>query len=117
MITVILSVFITNKKLFLHNLLYITIPTILVALITFWIMFILNVKIWYYHLDAGVAEVFFFIIIISCLVNTAKHVEEVKLKNIFFRLIFPVILVLVDIYLHRFTYPVDLKWQITQNSI
>ena len=91
MITVILSVFITNKKLFLHNLLYITIPTILVALITFWIMFILNVKIWYYHLDAGLAEVFFFIIIISCLVNTAKHVEEVKLKNIFFRLIFPVI--------------------------
>ena len=91
MITVILSVFITNMKLFLHNLLFITIPTTLVAVTVFWTMFTLNVKIWYYYLDAGVAEVFFFIIIISCLVNTAKHVEEVKLKNIFIRLILPVI--------------------------
>ena len=91
MITVILSVFITNKKLFLHNLLFITVPAILVAAATFWTMFALNVKIWYYHLDAGVAEVFFFIIIISCLVNTAKHVEEVTLKKIVIRLILPVI--------------------------
>ena len=91
MVTLIISVFITNKKLFVRNLLTITMPTILIAVITFVTMFGLNVKIWYYYIEASVAEVFFFIVMISCLVNIAKHVKEIRLKNIFIRLILPVV--------------------------
>lgn len=66
-------------------------PTILIAVITFVTMFGLNVKIWYYYIEASVAEVFFFIVMISCLVNIAKYVEEIRLKNIFIKLILPVV--------------------------
>ena len=49
--TLILSVFITNKNLFIMNLLTITLPIVTIAIIIFVVMFVLNVKIWYYHID------------------------------------------------------------------
>ena len=54
-------------------------------------MLFMNVKIWYYHIDEISSEVFFFLNLISCLGNLAKHVEEIQLKRIFIRLVLPVI--------------------------
>ena len=87
--TLILSVFITNKNLFIMNLLTITLPIVTIAIIIFVVMFVLNVKIWYYHIDVGVGEIFAYTIIISCLANIANHVKEIQIKNIFIKLILP----------------------------
>ena len=87
--TLILSVFITNKNLFIMNLLTITLPIVSIAIIIFVVMFVLNVKIWYYHIDVGVGEIFAYTIIISCLANIANHVKEIRIKNIFTKLILP----------------------------
>ena len=89
MITLVISVFITSKKLFVQNLLLVTIPTELAAITSFLIMFLLNVKIWYYHIDVFVTEAFFFVTAISCFSNIAKQLEEIRLKNIFIRIMFP----------------------------
>ena len=89
MITLVISVFITKKRLFVQSLLTITIPTALFGIITLAIMLFLNVNIWYYNLDVVVTQVCFHAVAITCYVNITKHVEEVRLKNIFTRLILP----------------------------
>ena len=91
MVTFVLSVFIKNKKLFLRNILTINLPTIIVAVAIIMAMLFMNVKIWYYHIDEISSEVFFFVNLISCLGNLAKHVEEIQLKRIFIRLVLPVV--------------------------
>ena len=89
MIAVALFVFIANKKLLLCNIMAITLPIIYFAVMIFLVVFLSNVKIWYHHIDQGITEVSFYIIFISCLLNIANYVEEVKLKTIFIKLIFP----------------------------
>ena len=91
MITLVISVFIKNEKLLLRNFLTINLPTIIVAAAIILTLLFLNVKIWYYHIDEVSSEVFYFIILISCLWNIAKHVEEIQMKRIFIRLVLPVI--------------------------
>ena len=59
MITLVISVFITKKRLFVQSLLTITIPTALFGIITLAIMLFLNVNIWYYNLDVVVTQVCF----------------------------------------------------------
>ena len=89
MIALVVSVFITSKKLFFQNLLFVAIPTELDAVISFLIVFLLNVKIWYYHIDVFVTEALFLVSAISCFSNIAKQLEEIRLKNIFIRIMFP----------------------------
>ena len=89
MITLVISVFTTKKRLFVQSLLTITIPTALFAIIILAIMLSLNVNIWYYNVDVVVTQVCFHIVAITCYVNITKHVEEIRLKNIFTRLILP----------------------------
>ena len=89
MIAVALFVFIANKKLLFCNIMAITLPIIYFAVMIFLVVFLSNVKIWYYHIDEGITEVSFYIIFISCLFNIANYVEGVKLKTIFIKLIFP----------------------------
>lgn len=91
MITLVISVFMKNKKLFLRNLLTINLPAIIVAVARILTLLFLNVKIWYYHIDEVSSEVFYFVILISCLGNITKHVEEIQMKRIFIRLVLPVI--------------------------
>ena len=73
----------------MQSLLSITIPATLFAIITLGIMLLLNVNIWYYNFDVVVTQVCFHVVAITCYVNITKHVEEVRLKNIFTRLILP----------------------------
>ena len=80
-----------NKKLFLRNLLTINLPAIIVAVARILTLLFLNVKIWYYHIDEVSSEVFYFVILISCLGSITKHVEEIQMKRIFIRLVLPVI--------------------------
>ena len=89
MIAVALFVFIANKKLLFRNIMAITLPIIYFAVMIFLVLFLSNVKIWYYHIDEGITEVSFYVIFISCLLNIANYVEEVKFKTIFVKLIFP----------------------------
>ena len=91
MITLVISVLIANQKLFIWNLLLITIPMELAAVAAYVIMFLEHVKIWYYHLDVVVTDFFLIITSISCYANIARHLEEILFKNIIIKLIFPCI--------------------------
>ena len=66
-------------------------PIVFIAITTFSILYSLNVQIWYYYIDASVAEVFFFAIMISCFVSLTKHQPGVNMKEILIRLLIPVI--------------------------
>ena len=90
-ITLVISVLIANQKLFIWNLLLITIPMELAAVAAYVIMFLEHVKIWYYHLDVVVTDFFLIITSISCYANIARHLEEILFKNIIIKLIFPCI--------------------------
>ena len=90
MITLVISIFIANKKLFVQNLLYITIPTVFVAVTTLAIMFLLDIKIWYYRIDVIVTQVSFDVTLICCFVNIAKQTKKIQMKNTFIKLFLPV---------------------------
>lgn len=85
-----MSIFIANKKLFVQNLLYITIPTVFVAVTTLAIMFVLDIKIWYYRIDVIVTQVSFDVTLICCFVNIAKQTKKIQMKNTFIKLFLPV---------------------------
>ena len=91
MITLVISVLITNQKLFLWNLLFITIPMELFAVAAYVIIFLKNVNIWYYHIDIYVTEFFFFATAISCYLNIARHLKEIRFMKIIVKIIFPCI--------------------------
>ena len=91
MITLVISVLIANQKLFVWNLLLITIPMELAAVAAYVIMFLKHVKIWYYHLDVIVTDFFLILTSISYYANIARHLEVIRFKNIVIKIIFPCI--------------------------
>ena len=67
-----------------------TIPTVFVAVTTLAIMFLLDIKIWYYRIDVIVTQVSFDVTLICCFVNIAKQTKKIRMKNIFIKLLLPV---------------------------